>query len=88
MLEEAQHLTATIQQLETSLVDEKANGQYHLDDNELQVTYPLNRCLSYLKEKHNAMIKLHRERYEQVKSQFLLKQSESHSNSNRACRGP
>lgn len=69
MLEEAQQLIATIRQMETSLVDEKANGRYHLDDNELQATYPLNRCIAFLKEKHNALGKLHRERYEQVKSQ-------------------
>lgn len=70
MMEEAQQLITTIRQLETSLVDEKASGQYHLNDDELQVTYPLNRCLAFLKEKHNAMGKLHRERYEQVKSQY------------------
>ena len=68
MSEEAQCLVTTIQQMELSLVDEKANGQYHLDDNELQITYPLNRCITFLREKHGAMSKLHRERYEQVKS--------------------
>lgn len=69
-MEESQRLISTIQQMEASLVDEKANGQYQLDDGELQVTYPLNRCVAYLKEKHSAMSKLHQERYEQVKSQY------------------
>lgn len=69
MVEEAQRLIKTIKQMEASLDDEKANGQYELDDEDLQVTYPLNRCLSFLKEKHAAISKLHRERFEQVKSQ-------------------
>lgn len=75
MAEEAQQLITAIQQMESSLVDEKANGQYHLDDGELQVTFPLNRCLALLKEKHDAMSKLHRERYEQVKSESAARTS-------------
>lgn len=68
MTEEAQHLITAIQQMEGSLVDERANGQYYLDQDDLRVTYPLNRCLMSLREKHGAMSKLHRERLEQVKS--------------------
>lgn len=71
MTEEAQQLITVIQQMEESLGDEKANGQYHLDHNELQISYPLNRCLMLLREKHGAVSKLHRERFEQVKSEYL-----------------
>lgn len=68
MTEEAERLITAIQQMEESLVDEKANGQYQLNHDDLRVTYPLNRCLSFLREKHAAMSKMHRERFEQVKS--------------------
>ena len=70
MTEEAQHLITAIQQMEGSLVDERANGQYYLDQDELRVSYPLNRCLMSLREKHGAMSKMHRERFEQVKSEL------------------
>lgn len=68
MIAEAQHLVKTIKQMEMSLDDEKANGQYELDDNDLQITCPLNRCIVTLKEKYTAISRLHRERFEQVKS--------------------
>lgn len=72
MTEEAHKLISAIQQMEESLVDEKANGQYSLDHNDLQVTYPLNRCLAFLREQHSAVSKLHRQRFEQVKSTLSL----------------
>ena len=50
MEEEAQRLITAIQHMEHSLVDEKANGQYKLDHNALRVSYPLNRCLAFLRE--------------------------------------
>jgi hypothetical protein len=68
MTEEAHKLINAIQQMEESLVDEKANGQYSLDNDDLQVTYPLNRCVAFLREQHSAIGKLHRQRFEQVKS--------------------
>ncbi|KAL5332354.1 microtubule associated protein-domain-containing protein [Aspergillus crustosus] len=77
MTEEAQKLIDAIQQMEESLVDEKANGQYNLDHNDLCVTYPLNRCLAFLREQHNAVSKLHRQRFEQVKK--LVEALESYS---------
>jgi protein regulator of cytokinesis 1 len=67
MIAEAEHLINTIKQMEVALDDEKANGQYELD-NDVQVTFPLNRCIVALKEKYSAISRLHRERYEQVKS--------------------
>lgn len=71
MTGEAQRLITAIQQMEESLGDEKANGHYHLDQNDLQISYPLNRCLMSLREKHSAVSKMHRERFEQVKSKNL-----------------
>ncbi|KAL3467824.1 microtubule associated protein-domain-containing protein [Aspergillus heterothallicus] len=77
MTEEAHKLIDAIKQMEESLVDEKANGQYNLDHNDLRVTYPLNRCLAFLREQHNAVSKLHRQRYEQVRK--LVEALESYS---------
>jgi hypothetical protein len=70
MTQEAQRLITTIQQMEASLGDERANGQYELNRDDLRVTYPLNRCIAFLREKNEAMTKLHRERFEQVKSEL------------------
>jgi protein regulator of cytokinesis 1 len=42
------------------------NAEY--DSGQLTVTYPLKPCLQGLKEIHKSVSKLHRERYEQVKS--------------------
>lgn len=69
MTQEAQRLITTIQQMEASLGDERANGQYELNRDDLRITYPLNRCIAFLREKNEAMTKLHRERFEQVKSE-------------------
>jgi protein regulator of cytokinesis 1 len=67
---EAQRLITQIQQMESSLTDEMANGQFELNRDDLRITYPLNRCIAFLREKNDAMSKLHRERFEQVKSKF------------------
>ncbi|PWY88973.1 putative microtubule associated protein [Aspergillus heteromorphus CBS 117.55] len=67
MQDEAQRLITAIQHMEKSLVDEKANGQYQLDHNDLRISYPLNRCVSFLREEHGALSKLHKERFEQVR---------------------
>ncbi|KAL4797943.1 microtubule associated protein-domain-containing protein [Aspergillus venezuelensis] len=77
MTEEAQSLINAIQQMEESLVDEKANGQYSLDHNDLQITYPLNRCIAFLREQHSAVSKMHRQRFEQVRK--LVEALESYS---------
>lgn len=71
MVEEAQRLIKTIKQMEASLDDERESGRYSLDDGELRISYPLNKCLSTLKEKHNTISKLHKERFEQVRSEYL-----------------
>ena len=63
---EANRIIKTVKQMEASL-DDNANDQYQLDDGDLKVTVPLTRCLHGLKEKHNAIAKVHRERFEQVK---------------------
>lgn len=55
--------------MEASLEDRATNDQYQHEDNDLVVTVPLMRCLQTLKEKHNTVAKVHRERFEQVKSE-------------------
>ncbi|KAF2838065.1 hypothetical protein M501DRAFT_1017098 [Patellaria atrata CBS 101060] len=66
MAEECNRLISNIKQMERSLDGRQQSG-YDIDDQELKVTYPLTRCLQNLKEKHNNISKLHRERFEQVK---------------------
>ena len=68
MTEEANRVIKTIRLMEASLEDDKLTNSYHLEDKELKVTSPLMRCLQGLKEKHKIIAKLHRERFEQVKS--------------------
>ena len=76
MTEEAQNIIKTIKQMEASLDDEKERG-YDLETSSLRVTYPLIDCLRDLKEKHNVVSRLHRERFEQVKK--LVQALESYS---------
>lgn len=68
MLEEAQRIVTTIKQMEASLDDQQMKHQYAAEDENLKITYPLLRCLSGLKEQHQQVSKLHKERFEQVKS--------------------
>lgn len=75
MTEEAHRIIKTIKQLEACLEDHKPNDDYQLDDGELKVTIPLAGCLQTLKEKHNTIAKIHRERFEQVKSTSPLEVS-------------
>ncbi len=65
MVEEAQKIVTTIRQMETAIDDTQRRRS---DDEELQITYPLTRCLQYLKEKLGHISRLHKERFEQVKS--------------------
>ncbi|ETN42139.1 uncharacterized protein HMPREF1541_04080 [Cyphellophora europaea CBS 101466] len=75
--EEANDIIKTIKQMEASLDDEKQRGGYDLGTSGLRVTFPLNECLRDLKEKHNIVLRLHRERFEQVKK--LVQALESYS---------
>lgn len=65
MMEEAHQLQTTIKQMEASL-DGAGRGSREFE--EIEISYPLNRCLEALKEKHRTVSKLHQERFEQVKS--------------------
>ncbi|KAL7626346.1 Microtubule bundling protein [Parahypoxylon ruwenzoriense] len=76
MVEEAERMITLIRQMEASL-DGSRKHSYHGDDDNLQITYPLTRCLTALKEKHAQISKLHRERFEQVKK--LVQALESYS---------
>ena len=69
LTEEAHRIIKSVKQMEASLEDPKLNQAYQLDDNELRVTAPLIQSLQSLKEKYNSIAKIHRERFEQVKSQ-------------------
>ena len=77
----------TIKQMEASLDDRAPNDAYQLDDKELKVTAPLTRCLQSLKEKHNTIARIHRERFEQVKSKTFKKSRELGLRRYRTCSG-
>jgi protein regulator of cytokinesis 1 len=68
LTDEAHRIIKTIRQMEVSLEDRAHSETYQLEEKELKVTTPLTRCLQNLKEKHNSVAKIHRERFEQVKS--------------------
>ena len=68
MTEEAHRIIQAIRQMEMSLEDNKNSNEYPEEDKELKVFAPLTRCLKSLKERHNAVAKAHRDRFEQVKS--------------------
>jgi len=68
LIDEAQKLVTAIRQMEASLDDSRSGRDYRTEDDDLQITYPLTRCLQILKEKHIQISRLHRERFEQVKS--------------------
>ncbi|KAK2871667.1 hypothetical protein FQN49_002956 [Arthroderma sp. PD_2] len=76
MMEEAHQLKTTIKQMEASL-DGATRSSREFDSREIQISYPLNRCLEALKEKHQAVSKLHHERFKQVKK--LVEALESYS---------
>lgn len=68
MTEEAQRIITTIRQMEASLDDRKSRHEYEAEDEDFKITYPLAKCLQGLKEKHSQIARLHKERFEQVKS--------------------
>lgn len=70
MVEEAHRIIKNIKQMEVSLDDTKARHELDFKDQALKVAYPLTRCLQVLKEKHTSIAKIHRERFEQVKSAY------------------
>jgi protein regulator of cytokinesis 1 len=70
MTEEAHKIIKTIRQMESSLEDRKSH-EYLTEEGELRVYAPLTRCVKDLKEKYNTIAKVHRERFEQVKSEYV-----------------
>lgn len=87
MVDEAKKIITMIHQMEASLDDSKRRRDY--EDDDLTITYPLTQCLQQLKEKHIQISRLHKERFEQVKSAFAAITFVFHSlTSLRTRRGP
>jgi protein regulator of cytokinesis 1 len=63
--------------MEASLDDAKDRHQYEVEREDLKISFPLNRCLAGLKEKHLQVSKVHKERFEQVKKIVLALESYS-----------
>ncbi|KAK6071621.1 microtubule associated protein [Seiridium cupressi] len=77
LVEEANRIITVIRQMEHSLDDTKSQRNYHSNNDELKITFPLTRCLASLKEKHQQISRLHRERFEQVKKLVIALESYS-----------
>ncbi len=75
MEDEAEKIVTTIRMMEISLDDNRSSRDYQSDHPDLKVTYPLSRCLQTLREKHKQISKLHRERFEEIKSTYGLRQA-------------
>jgi len=65
MADEARRLLKTIRQMEASLDGDRSPS--HDDADDAAISYPLTRCLAGLRERHSAVSKRHRERFEQVR---------------------
>lgn len=72
MIDEAKKIITTIRQMEASLDDSKPRRGEYQEDEEFKITYPLNRCVQGLREKHIQISRLHKERFEQVKSRIFV----------------
>lgn len=70
MIEEAQRIITTIKQMDISINGPKEH-EYEAEDEDLKITTPLIPCLQALKEKHLSISRIHKERFEQVKSQYF-----------------
>jgi protein regulator of cytokinesis 1 len=68
MADEAQRIITTIKQMDISINGPKDRLEYEAEDEDLKITTPLLPCLQALKEKHLQIAKIHKERFEQVKS--------------------
>ncbi|OAA38379.1 Microtubule-associated protein, MAP65/ASE1-type [Metarhizium rileyi] len=77
MIDEAKKIITTIRQMEASLDDSKPRRKDYQEDEDFKITYPLNRCVQGLREKHIQISRLHKERFEQVKT--LVEALESYS---------
>lgn len=71
LVAEAQKMITTIRQMEASLDDPRSRRNCSNENDGLEISYPLTRCIQALKEKHAQIHRLHRERFEQVKSTSL-----------------
>ncbi|KAH0274235.1 hypothetical protein KCU91_g5401, partial [Aureobasidium melanogenum] len=67
LTDEARRLIKTIRQIEAALVDDKSHRESDYQDEHLTITLPLRDCITSLKDKHNTVSTIHRERYEQIK---------------------
>lgn len=70
IIHEAHDMITTIRQMEASMEDPRRRGSSQGHDDGLDITYPLNKCLQALKEKHAQVSRVHKERFAQVKSTY------------------
>lgn len=71
LTDEAQRIITTIKQMEVSINGPQGRLEYEAEDSDLRITTPLIPCLQALKEKHLQISRIHKERFEQVKSECM-----------------
>ncbi|KAG9674336.1 hypothetical protein KCU99_g8697, partial [Aureobasidium melanogenum] len=67
LTDEARRLIKSIRQIEAALIDDKSHRDSDYQNEHLSITLPLRDCIASLKDKHNTVSAIHRERYEQIK---------------------
>lgn len=68
LVAQAKKLIVAIRQMEAAIEDPKPRSSYRSEDDNLEITYPLTDCIQDLREKQAQIARVHRERFEQVKS--------------------
>lgn len=68
LVDEARQTVGQIKQMERSLADYPEDDE---GDDDEEVTLPLLKCVSALKERHKAVKRRHAERYDSVKSMSI-----------------
>ncbi|KAL7945799.1 microtubule associated domain-containing protein [Trichoderma barbatum] len=76
MIDEAKKIVTATRQMEASLDDSKSRRK-NSNGESMKITYPLMQCLETLKERHDQVKRLHRERLGQVRK--LVEALESYS---------
>ncbi|CAN8096540.1 unnamed protein product [Discula destructiva] len=77
LIAEAQKMITVIRQMEASLEEPRSRRNVSNDNDGLEISYPLTRCLQGLKEKHSQVRRMHQERFEQVKKLVVALESYS-----------
>lgn len=71
LVDQASHLSSEIKQFTAALDDETSFGGRGQGESSFEVTYPLRSCVKSMQDKHKTAQKLHMDRFDQVRSEYL-----------------